>query len=101
MEPYIISLFFVLLVLGGYYSFVVLPRQRAFKKHCQLVSSVEVGQEVVTYGGLIGTVKRVDAEAGIVTVELAPGVDVRVLAMAINQQFDPEGIAESARRAAR
>ena len=101
MEPYIISLFFVLLVLGGYYSFVVLPRQRAFKKHYQLVSSVEVGQEVVTYGGLIGTVKRVDAEAGIVTVELAPGVEVRVLVMAINQEFDPEGLAESAQRAAR
>jgi preprotein translocase subunit YajC len=101
MEPFIISLFFIFLLIGGYYSFVVLPRQRAFKKHYEVVSSIKVGQEVVTSGGLIGTIKRIDAEAGIATVELAPGMEVRVLVMAINQEFDPEGLAESAQRAAR
>lgn len=99
LQPVFISLFFILLLVGGYYSFVFLPRQRAFKRHYKLVTAIEVGQEVVTYGGVVGTIKRIDADAGLVTVEIAPGVEVRVLAMAINQQFDPEGLAESAQKA--
>ena len=99
MEPFLISLFFILLLVGGYYSFVFLPRQRAYKRHYNLVTSIEVGQEIVTYGGLVGTIKRIDAEEGLVTVEVAPGVEVRVLAMAINQEFDPQGLSESAQRA--
>jgi preprotein translocase subunit YajC len=99
MEPFLISLFFVLLIFGAYYSFFLLPRQRAFKRHFEVVTAIEVGQEIVTSGGLIGTIKRIDPDEGLVTVELAPGLEVRMLAMAINQQFDPESIAESAKRA--
>ena len=99
MEPFLISLFFILLLVGGYYSFVFLPRQRAFKRHYNLVAAIEVGQEIVTYGGLVGTIKRIDADEGLVIVEVAPGVEVRVLAMAINQEFDPAGLTESAQRA--
>lgn len=99
MQPFLISLFFIFLLVGGYYSFVFLPRQRAYKRHYEVVTSIEVGQEVVTSGGLVGTIKRIDADDGLVTVELAPGVEVRVLAMAINQEFDAQGLADSAKRA--
>jgi preprotein translocase subunit YajC len=99
MQPFLISLFFILLLVGGYYSFVFLPRQRAFKRHYELVTSIEIGQEIVTIGGLVGTVRRIDPDQGLVTLEVAPGVEVRVLAMAINQPFDPESLADSARRA--
>jgi len=100
MEPFLISLFFALLIIGGYYSFFILPRQRAFRQHYKTVTSIEVGQEVVTSGGLIGTIKHIDAEQGVVTLELAPGVEIRILAVAVNRVFDAEGIADSARHAA-
>ena len=61
---------------------------------------MQVGEEVVTYGGLIGTIKKIDSDEGLVTLEVAPGMEVRVLAMGINQKFDPERIAENAQRGA-
>ena len=101
MQSVVISLFFILLLIGGYYAFIVLPRQRAFRQHQKMVTSMEVGQEVVTYGGIVGTIKHIDAEQGLVTLEVAPDVELRLLTMAINRPFDPESIAESAQRAAR
>lgn len=101
MEPFIISVFMALLLFGGYYAFVVQPRQRAFKRQYKVVSSMKVGEEVVTFGGLVGTVKRIDAEAGLVMLEIAPGVEVRVLAMGINQLFDSESIADNVERVSR
>ncbi len=98
MQFAIISLFFLLLFVAGYYSFVVLPRQRAFKQQYTLVTNMKVGDEVITYGGLVGSITKIDADTGLVTLELAKGVEVRVLAMAINQSYEPEALAETARK---
>ena len=63
---------------------LVRPQQRRVRHHQQLVSSLRVGDEVVTYGGIYGTVTSVDDEA--MTLEIAPGVVVRALRSAVNQR---------------
>lgn len=60
-----------------FYFLMIRPQQRRLKEHRAMIDAVKKGDTVVTGGGLIGKVSRVqDAE---VEVELAPNVKVRVL----------------------
>jgi preprotein translocase subunit YajC len=87
----------LLLGMGAYWTMVLLPKQRDFQKRQQFVSQLNVGDEVITYGGIIGKVLQV--EAGVVHVEIADGVVVRIIAAAVLQPFDAAEIAENAQRA--
>lgn len=60
-----------------FYFLLIRPQQQRLKAHRAMVDAVQKGDEVVTGGGLIGKIVRVDgAEA---EVEIAQGVKVRVL----------------------
>ena len=85
----------------GFYVFSVMPRQREFSQRQKLVSQLKPGTEVITYGGLVGTVKQVDSENGVITLEIAKGVEARFLAQAISSEFDANTISENAKKGAR
>lgn len=85
----------LLIIIVGYWSLVVFPKQRAFKKHIRYVETMQVGDEVITYGGLIGTITKLDEEIGIATIQIAEGLEVRILAAALQQPYDPEEIARN------
>ncbi len=81
------------------YSFLILPRRREFRKRQQFVSELQVGTPVTTYGGMLGTVTDIDRETNIVTLEIAQGVEVKMMGPAIMGEFDPAEVAASVRRA--
>jgi len=82
----------VLLLMGAYYSMIILPKQRAFKKHNQYVLTLKPGDEVITFGGIIGVITKMDTEAGVSHVEIAQGVEVRVLTAALSRPYEPEEV---------
>jgi preprotein translocase subunit YajC len=86
-----------LLVIAAYYSLVVMPRQSAFRKHHKYVTSLEVGNDVITSGGLIGTITELDVEVGVAKIKFAEGFEVRIIAAAIIQAYNPEEIARNAK----
>ncbi|MCE7946338.1 MAG: preprotein translocase subunit YajC [Chloroflexi bacterium CFX4] len=88
--------FVMLLVLAAYWSFVILPRQRMFRKHNKYVQTLTVGDEVITAGGLVGTLTRMEAAQGIAYVQIAEGVEVKVLTTALSRPFDAEEVAITA-----
>lgn len=88
----------MLLLMGGWWSFNVYPRQREFNKRQKYVRSLRGGDEVVTFGGMIGRVVAIDGEAGTVSVEIADGVVVRFVAASIVSEYDRDKIAENAQR---
>lgn len=93
------SIFFLTLLLifiAGYYSLVVMPKQRDFKKHQQYVLSLKVGDEIITYGGIIGTITELDAEVGVSKVRIAEGIEIKMITAALMQQYDPDEIARNA-----
>jgi len=51
MQEFAFLLVIMLLVMGGYWSFFVFPRQREFTKRQKYVRSLSLGDEVVTLGG--------------------------------------------------
>lgn len=77
---------------------VIFPRQRDFQKRQQFARTLSAGDEVVTYAGIIGRVVDIDSQLGIAHVEIADGVQIRMLTAALIQPYEPEAIAEAAQK---
>lgn len=58
--------------------FMIRPQQKKQKEIRNFQNSLREGAEVVTGGGIYGTVKKVDLASGVVDVEIAKGVVIRV-----------------------
>lgn len=94
----IIAVGVILSLLGaGYYSMVLFPKQRDFTKRQNMARELARGDEVVTYGGIVGRVVSIDSTAGTAVLEIAPGVEVRMVIAALLYRYDPEEIARNAR----
>jgi preprotein translocase subunit YajC len=92
----LLSLLFPLVLLGGVFYFLLLRPNRTRQRQQQsLLESLKVGDEVMTAGGIFGTLKDIDDEDDTVTVEIAPGIDVRMLRRAIAQRVVDEPEEES------
>ena len=85
------------LALGAYWAMVVFPKQRAFKHKQKIARSLHAGDEIVTYGGIIGKIIAIDADRGSCEVEIADGVTIRLLTAALQQVYDADEFAQSAR----
>ena len=72
------------------YFFMIRPQQKKQKEAQNFRNSLTVGQEVITIGGIYGTVRSVDAD-GVVTLEIASGVKIRVHKDGINPVASPVG----------
>lgn len=73
-------------LIGGAFWFLVLrPQQQRVKAQRALVQSLEVGDEIVTVGGLLGVI--VALEGDIVTVEPCSGVRLRFRRPAISARL--------------
>ena len=66
----------IILVLAAFWIVAIMPRRRKMQSHQAMQDSVDVGDEVITAGGLHGRVASL--EEGEVRLEIADGVVVTV-----------------------
>ncbi|MDY6131089.1 MAG: preprotein translocase subunit YajC, partial [Prevotella sp.] len=57
--------------------FMIRPQQKKQKEIQKFQNALSEGQQVVTGGGIYGTVKKIDLASGIVEIEIAKGVVIR------------------------
>jgi preprotein translocase subunit YajC len=76
----VIAIYLVILV-AAFYFLIVRPQRRNAMVRRQLLNAVEVGDEIVTSGGVYGTVVAIDDET--LEVEIASGVVVKVVRGAV------------------
>ncbi len=67
---------------------LVRPQKQRARQHHDLVASLEVGDEVVTIGGIVGRVVALQEQE--LRLEVAPGVEVRILRGAVNSRVGDE-----------
>ena len=60
------------------YFFMIRPQQKRQKEIQNFQNSLTEGAEVITGGGIYGTVKRIDLAKGIIEVKIADGVVIKV-----------------------
>src|SRR5688500_1851717 len=71
------------------WAIVILPQQRRMRAHQALVSQLEVGDEVMTTSGILGTITAMDDE--VLHLEVAPGIRLRIVRAAIARRMnEPE-----------
>src|SRR5687767_11424229 len=69
------SLLPLVLILGVMYLVLLRPQQQRVKAQRALVDSLGVGDEVVTIGGMLGTILTIDDDTA--TIETTPGTILR------------------------
>jgi len=62
-----------------------LPQWQARRRRQRQMAELHVGDEVMTVGGIIGTLTHFDAEGNRARIEIAPGVEMRVVVSAISR----------------
>jgi preprotein translocase subunit YajC len=76
-----------MLIIGIMYFLMIRPQQKRRREAMQMQSALAPGDEIVTIGGMHATVVSIDGD--VVTVEIAPGVNVRYARPAIARVVKP------------
>jgi preprotein translocase subunit YajC len=83
----------LVLIFVIFYVLLIRPQQQAAKKHKAKVEAVKKGDQVVTGGGLMGKVVKVDDTT--VEIELAPGMKVKAVKSTLSDVV-PTGVTKPA-----
>jgi preprotein translocase subunit YajC len=86
---------FILVILVLMWFLLIRPQRRRQVESQRLIDSLSVGKEIVTAGGLYGTITALDEDEA--RVEIADGVEVRMAKRAIAgvlSEDDPAELAE-------
>jgi preprotein translocase subunit YajC len=81
-------LLILILLFGVMYAVMIRPQQKRARDHQALVAAVQVGDEVMTTAGIFGMVTAVDGD--VISIEISPGVVMRVARAAIGRRIGPE-----------
>ena len=83
-------------MLGGFvlifYFLLIRPQNKRRKEHQELVSSLNKGDEVVTAGGVVGTITKVEDD--FVKVQVSDAVEMRIQKSAVGATL-PKGTLKS------
>ena len=74
----------LILIFAIMYFLLIRPQQKKLKEHKAMIEALRRGDQVVTQGGIVGKVTKVQ-EDGMVEVEIAEGVKVKVIKGTIAQ----------------
>ena len=82
------SLLPMILLFVVFYLLLIRPQQKRQKEHRAMVAGLETGDEVVTMGGVLGKITKVDEN--FVTLEIAKGTEIRLQKASV-QAMMPKG----------
>ena len=82
------SMLLIVAMFGVMYFLMIRPQMKRAKEHKTMVESLQKGDEVITSGGILGRISKVDDQY--VTVAIASGVEIQAQRAAI-QTVLPKG----------
>jgi preprotein translocase subunit YajC len=72
-----------MLIIGIMYFLMIRPQQKRLKEHREMVAGIRRGDTVVTSGGIIGKVTKVEDQE--LQVEIADGVRIKVVRSTLSE----------------
>ncbi len=69
-------------------TFMFLPQWRARRRRQKQMETMQIGDQVMTVGGIIGKLTHLDAEENRARVEIAPGVEITLVIAGISRQIE-------------
>ena len=73
------SLLPLLLIFVVFYFLLIRPQQAKMKQHRTMIENLKRGDQIATAGGIIGKIVKVEQNDNMLTVEIAPNVQVKVI----------------------
>jgi preprotein translocase subunit YajC len=72
------SLIVIIAMFALLWLLLIRPQRAKQQQHDRMVENVDIGDEVLSSGGIYGLVRGVDDDANELHVEIAPGIEVRM-----------------------
>jgi preprotein translocase subunit YajC len=83
----------LVLIMVVFYFLLIRPQQKRMKEHQELINKISKGDKVLTTGGILGVVAKVEEGNNYVTVEIAEDVKVKLrrenISEVINEEVAP------------
>lgn len=77
----------MILIVVVFYFLLLRPQQKKIKEQQNIINKLAKGDKIITNGGLIGTIVKVEEQTSILNVEIAQGVRVKIKRDAVAQVF--------------
>lgn len=77
-----------------FYFLLIRPQSKRAKAQRELIASLQVGEEVMTNAGIIGTIRSID-DNNIVALEIAKDVQIKIQKNAISGTLPKGSVAET------
>lgn len=78
-EVFMLNLVLIAVMVALFYMLMIMPQQKRFKKHREMLDELKKGDKVIFAGGLVGKIDKIKAGEDEVSIELAK--DVKVMAL--------------------
>ena len=88
MEQGLGQVVFLALLIAVFYFLLIRPQKKRVEQHQKLIGSVDVGDEIVTIGGLYGTVTAIGDDD--FEMEPSPGMRLRFVKSAIARRVNED-----------
>lgn len=82
----------LLITFGLMWVLLIRPQKRRVEMQQAVVASLRPGDEIITTAGIYGTILSVDEDT--LSVEIAPGVALRMVRQAVSQRIGPDDEAD-------
>jgi preprotein translocase subunit YajC len=86
MSQYSLLIVYIAVFVGIFYFLMYRPQMNRQKAQAALLASLSVDDQVVTAGGIYGTIRAIEGE--IIDVEVAPGVVIKVAKAAVARKLE-------------
>ena len=86
------SLIFLAVMVAAFYFLLIRPQQKRMRSQASLLQELRVGDEIITIGGIFGSITRVLDDR--FEIEVADGSRMYILRSAVGRRLAPEGEAE-------
>ena len=83
MSPEIITILYIVALFALLYFLFIRPQQKRQKEHQKMISELKVNDEVITAGGILGTIVKIKEDT--VVLRLIDNVKIELLKTAITQ----------------
>ena len=80
----------IILIFGIFYFLLFMPMQRQRKQQQQMLTALKAGDQVVTSGGIVGTIVSIDGEEMVLRVKPSD-IKIQMLRSAVSSLAGSEG----------
>ena len=83
----------MIVIFGAFYFLLIRPQQKKQKAHTELVAGLQVGDEIMTAGGILGKITGVSEHYAVV--QIADNTEIKIQKASVSQVV-PKGTIEEA-----